>query len=156
VPLRVELMSDHPELVPVVSAWHFGEWGHEDPGGTPDSWAASLRERALRDRIPAVFVAFEGSLPIGSSALVSADMKTHPELSPWLINVFVLPEYRGTGVGGAVVDHACGFASGLGTEAVYLYTQGSGALYRRLGWSVLASESYGGAPVTVMSKRITA
>jgi NADH ubiquinone oxidoreductase, 20 Kd subunit len=48
----VTALSDFPEFVPVVAGWHFDEWGHDDPGGTPDSWAAALAQQADADQIP--------------------------------------------------------------------------------------------------------
>jgi predicted GNAT family N-acyltransferase len=49
--------------------------------------------------------------------------------------VAVLPQYRGTGVGAAIVGHLVGLAEAQGLAAVYLYAQSSAlGFYERLGF----------------------
>jgi predicted GNAT family N-acyltransferase len=49
--------------------------------------------------------------------------------------VAVLPQYRGTGVGAAIVGHLVGLAGTHGLAAVYLYAQSSAlGFYERLGF----------------------
>jgi predicted N-acetyltransferase YhbS len=147
--MRIEPLAEHAAFVPVVAAWHFGEWGHADPAGTVESWTAALAERTRRDGVPCTYVAVEGGVPVGSAALVDADMDTHPEMTPWLAGVYVVPEWRGRGVGTALVRRAAARAAELGLRHLYLYSTRPG-FYARLGWRALGTEPHEGEVVTLM------
>jgi GNAT superfamily N-acetyltransferase len=81
-------------------------------------------------------------------------MVTRPELSPWLSDLFVVPEHRRRGVGAVLVGRVVLEARVLRSRRLYLYTLGSGALYLRLGWSVMERtfyrELWGEQKVTIM------
>jgi GNAT superfamily N-acetyltransferase len=76
------------------------------------------------------------------------------ELSPWLSGVFVAPEHRGRDIGAGLVERVVQEARALGIARLYLYTPGSGALYLRLGWSVMERTFYrqlwGDQEITIM------
>ncbi len=69
-------------------------------------------------------------------------MLTRPELSPWLAGVFTPREHRRRGIGAALVERAVQEERALGVSRLHLYTPGTGALYRRLGWSVVERTFY--------------
>ena len=55
--------------------------------------------------------------------------------------VAVLPQYRGSGVGSAIVSHLVNLASGLGLTRVYLHAQTTAlGFYERLGFRVEGPE----------------
>jgi GNAT superfamily N-acetyltransferase len=76
------------------------------------------------------------------------------DLTPWLAGVFVAPEHRSHGIGAALVERVVQEARALGILRLYLYTSGSGALYLRLGWSVVERtfyrELWGEQEITIM------
>lgn len=150
MPLRIEPAADHPDLIPRLGRWHWQEWGHHDPGGSLESWTEALRARTCRDRVPATFIAFEDTRPVGSAALVEHDMDTRRDLGPWLAGVFVLPDCRGRGIASALCCHAAEAARGFGVTRLYLYTNGAERLYESLGWHPFGREPYEGRTVTLM------
>ena len=81
-------------------------------------------------------------------------MTTRLDLSPWLSGVFVAPEHRRRGIGAALVNRVVQEARVLGIPRLYLYTADSGALYFRLGWSVVERtfyrELWGDPEITIM------
>lgn len=84
---------------------------------------------ASRRSFPTTLIAFDNHRLLGSASLVEEDL---PEtellegvsLSPWLANVFVVPEARGRGVGRVLVEEAAKQADDLGIEILYLFTAG--------------------------------
>ena len=156
VPACIEFLADYPALVSQVAQWHFDEWGHEDPGGSVESWTSRLRERCNRDGIPAAFVALQGSAPVGSSLVVAQDLSSRTDLSPWLAGVFVVASHRRQGIGATLVRRSAEFAARAGASTLYLHTSGAEAFYQRLGWQTLSSERHDGATVTVMFQELTA
>lgn len=89
--VSIELLADHPDLVPVLARWHRDEWGQFVPGGSLEAWTRGLAGRAHRDRIPMTLVALVNGHPAGSSSLVQYDLHTRRDLTPWLAGVYVSP-----------------------------------------------------------------
>ena len=148
--MHIEPISDHPHLIDTIARWHWDEWGHADPEGSVESWAAGLRERTHRDRVPTTYVALDGAELLGSATLVDNDMSTRPDLWPWVAGVYVKPERRGQGVGSALVRHAVREAAGMGVKKLYLHTGTARAFYEKLGWRHIGDEYYEGQVVAVM------
>ncbi len=149
--MQIESIADHLDLIEVIAAWHFHEWGHADPTGSVKTWAEGLRQRTNRDRIPTTYVAMDGSELLGSVTLEDHDMSTHLELSPWLAGLYVKPTMRGQGIGTALTKHAVHSAVQMGVNRLYLYTESARGLYEKLGWLPLADDYYEGQTVTIMS-----
>ena len=152
--VTVEYLAEHREFIPTVAYWLHAEWGHLHPGETVEDRAARVERACGRLEIPTTFVALVGDQLLGSASLVEHDMTTRPELTPWLSGVFVAPEHRRRRVGAALVERVVEEARALDTQRLYLYTPGSGALYLRLGWSVVERtfyrELWGDTEVTIM------
>ena len=149
--MRIESVADHLDLIETIARWHWDEWGDTDPGGSLEAWTEGLRGFANRDRIPTIYLAFEGDELLGSVTLNDYDMSTHQELSPWVSGVYVKPAARGRGVGSALVRHAVAQASDRGVTRLYLYTRSAQGLYERLGWQAIEEDDYQARPVTIMA-----
>ncbi|HVB74742.1 MAG TPA: GNAT family N-acetyltransferase [Ktedonobacteraceae bacterium] len=148
--ILIESIANHLELVDLIAQWHFAEWGHLDPRGTLAGWTEGLRRRTNREQIPTTYVALEGNEPLGSVTLVEHDMRTHPDLSPWLAGVYVTSERRHQGIGSLLVRHAVHQAAQMGVTRLYLYTHSARAFYTKLGWRFLEEDVYEGQPVAIM------
>jgi N-acetylglutamate synthase-like GNAT family acetyltransferase len=152
--VTVEYLADHRELIPAVARWYHMEWGHLRPGETVEDRAARVEQACGHCEIPTVFVSLADDELLGAASLIEHDVSTRPDLSPWLAGVFVAPEKRRRGVGTALVKRVLQEARALRIPRLYLYTTGSGALYFKLGWSVvertLYRELWGDQEITIM------
>jgi GNAT superfamily N-acetyltransferase len=152
----VEALSDHPELVPVAAGWHWAEWGHTDPSGSLDSWAAALGRQADASEIPGTLIALVAGSPVAVVCLVGQDMPGYEPaagLGPWIKGLYVIPPERGHGHGQLLVRRCEAWARSLGHDALYLYTRrdsAAEALYKRLGWQTIHIGCYEDMDVTVM------
>ena len=65
--------------------------------------------------VPTVLVAIEDGVCLGSVNLLRSEMTIRPALTPWLAQLFVVPDRRrggaGTALAAAAIDHARGWAS---------------------------------------------
>ena len=147
--VRLAHLSDHLEVVPSLAQWLHGEWGHL-PGASLEKRVAQLEAQAQRGALPCAFVAFDDSELVGSASLVPNDMHSHPELTPWLAAVYVVPSARGRGIGSALSLRVAEETRALGYGQLYLFTPSQQRLYARLGWRELATESYNTRQVSVM------
>ena len=149
-PLQVAYLADHERFIPTLAYWHYAEWSYLRPGESLEMRTTRLRSCCGHQQIPTVFVALrEGDL-LGSAMLVTHDMDTMMQWTPWLAGVFVAPDYRREGIGAALVGHAVEVARSMSVRRLYLYTPSTKAFYSRLGWSPLERTSYLGVDVDVM------
>ncbi len=137
--LQIEQLAARPELLTTVATWIYNEWWTTVTGASIEHLVARMRDHLIHDQIPlTLFASWEGR-PVGTATLLDHDVGTEewPELSPWLAAVYVVPEFRHRGVGGALVNAAVATANTLGVPVLHLMTIGREEFYARLGWQVL-------------------
>ena len=153
--MKIDYLADHPDHLETLALWHHEEWHHLNPGDTVEQRQARMRAHLAKRQIPTTFVALVGDTLLGSACLLADDMHQHCALTPWLASVFVAPEHRSGGVGGALVGRVVEEARALGVETLYLYTPDRERFYARMGWSALERTEYMGVKVVIMSIRLT-
>ena len=136
--LRIEQLANRPELLPVVAAWIYNEWWQDVEDANPAKLTDLLRAHLVADQIPLTLVASLDSLAVGTASLLAHDVGTErwPQLSPWAAAVYVVPEYRRSGIGAALVNAVTAQAAALGAEVVYLLTTEREDFYSQLGWQI--------------------
>jgi len=120
-----------------------------------------LFSRTANESLPMGLVALINGKPVGTASLIPDDMeggrmsRSIHILTPWLADLFVIPEYRGKGIGSALINRIESEAGRLGYGMIYLYTEDCTSLYDSLGWVVREITRYADLDVTVMEKKIT-
>ena len=148
--LEILELSKTPQYLEQLAEWHQREWAHLNPGESLTNRINEMQLHLNSSFLPTTFVALDEKL-LGSAAIVSNDMETHPQLIPWLASVYVLPEHRHKGIGSGLVLHTMNQAKLEGIETVHLFTPDQKTFYQRLGWQTFAEEQYRGEHVTIMS-----
>jgi len=149
--MNIENLADYPGALPILAEWQHREWGHLRAGDTVEKRRARLEGYSNRERIPLTVVALDGSEVLGSASLVSHDMETRMELTPWLAGVFVGEQYRRRGIGAQLVRRIMGEAGKLDLRLLYLYTVHSEKFYAALGWTLLERTNYRQQKVVIMT-----
>jgi len=152
--MKIAYLADHPQYVPTVSKWITDEWGRESPGMTQESIEEKFRSYLNRNVIPLTLLAMVENQPVGTASLVFHDMQDRQELSPWLAAVYVLPEYRGKGIGSKLVKVIELLSASLDVEQLYLFTPDRESFYARMNWTVLERTSFREKDVVIMVKSI--
>ena len=152
--MNIDYLADHPHFIPELAALHFAEWNYLNPGQSLDAKKEYLRKNCGRNGVPIFLVAIEDDELIGSASLVAHDMDDRPDLTPWLADVFIKPEYRGRGVATSLIRRIETEAKTAGIARLYLYTPDAAGLYKRLGWSAVEACSYKGVDVVIMNKTL--
>ena len=115
----------------VASLIHHEFWT-EVAGASVQGMHDRLGQAASPDRVPLCLVALHEGQPIGVVNLVDNDDDDHTDWHPWLAGMVVAGEWRGQGVGSALVLALVGHARRLGFERLWFGTDGPG-FYERLG-----------------------
>lgn len=71
-------------------------------------------------------------------------------MNPWLGSFFVLPKWRGCGIGRLLYDQAVMYARKVGVERLYLMTRKAEEYFVKLGWKRMCEEKCYGGNVVVM------
>jgi propionyl-CoA synthetase len=150
--VRIVYLADVPACTGTLAAWHHAEWGGILPGWSREEALAELSTHTGRRGIPTTLVALDGETPVGSASLLGVDMPNVPDLTPWLASVFVAPEHRGRGIGGALVDRAVAETSALGIPNLYAFTTEAERYYTRRGWRVIQRLDYEGHPAVILQR----
>ncbi|MBF0680963.1 MAG: GNAT family N-acetyltransferase [Devosia sp.] len=98
---------------------------------------ADLAERMAREHMPLGIVAFVDGALAGTCALAAKSGGLVTERGPWLGGLVVAPEFRGQGVGAALLARTLVEARRLGHERVYALTATAQALFVREGWRLV-------------------
>lgn len=143
-------LNQVPQHLATLALWHHNEWSHLNPGNSLQKRQQLMQSELSDSVIPTTFVYLDGEALAGSASLLSNDMDTHPELSPWLASVYVHPKFRHKGVGTALVEQIQQFAFAQGYEQLYLFTEAQKSFYQGMGWKLLSQEDYRGNDVCIM------
>jgi GNAT superfamily N-acetyltransferase len=122
--IEIHYLADFPAHAPMLAQWHYDQWHELKAGDSPERRLALLHARANHRAVPTVFVAADGARLLGSATLAEHDMETRLELTPWMVDVFVAPEFRRRGIASALVKRLVREAAELGVAELYLYTTG--------------------------------
>jgi GNAT superfamily N-acetyltransferase len=153
--LKIVPLAEHPDSIPLVAAWGFGEWGHLNPGETLAEREAWMRRETLNsDCAPLTFVALDDEgRAIGTAALLFDDLEGDPR-NPWLASVYVPSERRGQGIATALVRTVEDAARRFGYRQLYLFTSTAPGLYAGLGWRALETRRHRGDEIQVMDRAL--
>jgi N-acetylglutamate synthase-like GNAT family acetyltransferase len=142
------------KVIETIAEWHHSEWSDLNPGGSVQKRIEKMQEYLTGHTVPKMFVCQDGDILLGSAAIVSNDMDTRMDLSPWLASVYVNAEYRKKGVGSDLVRHVTEYARSAGYRNLYLFTPDQEEFYQSLGWFSISKEIYREQSVTVMQIKL--
>ncbi len=152
--MKIAYLADHPEFLQELAQLHHAEWSYLHPGETIEDKKQYLKSNCGRGGVPSFIIGLEDAELIGSASLVEQDMDNRAELTPWLADVFVKPEYRGRGFATSLIRRIEDEARSAGIARLFLYTPDAAELYRRLGWTAVETCEYKGAAVVIMTRAI--
>ncbi|AKR57426.1 N-acetyltransferase [Youhaiella tibetensis] len=150
--VSIHSMADRPDWTRAVARWWHAQWG-EAMGYTPEGGIAAIESLNAPEGRQAALVALVDDVPAGSVFLTDRDLQTHRHLRPWLAGLYVLPEFRGQGVGEALMAAALDRAAYFGYDATYLYTAAPD-YYRKRNWQTLETVLIGEEPHAIMQFRL--
>ena len=152
--MKITDLIDEQAVVKTLAEWHHSEWSSLNPGGSVEKRIEKMQAYLAGHTVPKMFVCKEGGILLGSAAIVSNDMDTRTDLSPWLASVYVNAEYRRKGIGSKLVAHVVKYAHSAGFSDLYLFTPNREKFYQSLGWFTISKEIYREQPVTVMQIKL--
>ena len=100
-----------------------------------------LRANMTATPVPFALIAHDGAAFLGTASVIASDLAERPQLTPWVAAVWVEPDARQRGVGGALVNRATKDCFDLGFDRAYLCARPlRTTYYERLGWTSIEQE----------------
>jgi GNAT superfamily N-acetyltransferase len=102
--------------------------------------------------LPVGLIAWYDNELCGIAALKAHSLSPHTHLSPWAAAGFVLPPFRGRGIGSSLVRALTEVARGFSYSNMYGATATAMGLLERQGWPLMERHRYDGKAVSVDHK----
>lgn len=128
--LEIKHLGDCSEYVELVTNWMWKEWGNKE---NYKRYETIVKHSLKKDNLPQTFVAFMGEEPVGTVGLWRCDLMSRQDLYPWLASLYVIPQYRGKGIGTELQKFLIKYSKDLGYDEIFLYTD-LDDYYEKTGW----------------------
>jgi len=146
----IRYLSNDASEISTVAGWLYQEWGRLVEGRTLETACTKVKQSLNPDGIPMTLVCYLNGELIGTAGIDHSDMSSHPELTPWMVSVYVDPRYRRKGIATALCRRIIDEFIRLGIKTAYLFTPDQEKLYARLDWHTILREEYRGEQVAIM------
>lgn len=131
--IEIDHISDKQTHMMTVAKWMQEEWGTKD---NFDFFYSIVSHSLDRKALPQTFIALDGKRPVATIGIWRCDMVSRQDLSPWISALYVVPDYRGIGIGKMLQDHATAYSKQLGFSEIYLYSDIK-SYYEKSGWTLI-------------------
>lgn len=125
-------ISDRPELMLGLAEWFHSKWGIPTDAYL-DSMSSAIEKSGAYPEWYAVID--EGEIVAGAG-VIDNDFHPRKDLEPNVCALYVIPEHRGRGIAGELLEYISLDTSARGTDTLYLVTDHT-SFYERYGWKYL-------------------
>ncbi|MBN2038442.1 MAG: GNAT family N-acetyltransferase [Spirochaetes bacterium] len=148
---EIKPLKEFPHYASILAFWAYREW-YRNRSIDFNIIVRAYQDRINTDRLPVSWIALKNSMPVGMVSLKENDLWSRNDLNPWLTSLFILPEYRKSGIGKRLIKTVIDAAASLNYENLYLFTAGNNIklndYYLKIGWYYLEN-AYGNDNDTV-------
>jgi GNAT superfamily N-acetyltransferase len=135
--VQIQLLADHPHLIPQVGEIRWKEWGHAPEPEQLEWWVDVTGREAGRETLPITWVAINhDSLAVGAVGMGKFDIEERRDRSPWVLGMIVVPQYRGTGIGRKLMQALELWAGQQGYSQLWVATGEAARFYQKSGWTL--------------------
>ncbi len=150
--MQIFALQQYPDRIQELAEWHQVEWRASGRQVPIARRIQRLQSHLQTPGLPNTWLALEGDRLLGSVSLV--DYVFHADCIPsaWVANLFVVPRFRGRGLGQHLLAHAEAVARETGLQRLYLFTPDQRQFYARRNWQFLHQARVQGQWADVMTK----
>jgi GNAT superfamily N-acetyltransferase len=153
--LTIDYLINHEDKVELVANWLYEEWKDYNLQSSLERSIQKLKLNLNKHIIPTAFIAFENGEPVGLATIRKSD-GIREDLFPWLGSLYVTKEHRGKRIAQALIERVKEESADFGYSKLYLlaFRKNITNWYNRLGWELLATESFRGYEVAIMESEL--
>ncbi len=116
----IKLLKECPDYAPILGYWTYMEW-FRGRSIDFDIVVKAFKKRIDDSSLPISWVAIEDGVPAGMVSLKIDDLWSRKNLNPWLVSLYVAPEFRKHGIGSKLIESVISKTRELGLKNLYLY-----------------------------------
>lgn len=132
--LKLGMLGNNRSLLPTLAQWYCDGWPQRF---SPEEAKTRLESRTNLQDIPLTLVLFADDKPVGTASLVESWAGMPEGLSPWVSELYIVPEQRGEGSAELMAMAAARVAWSAGAERLYVAPGESVGLFEGAGWDKL-------------------
>lgn len=132
--IRIENLAACPGYADTVAGWIFHEFVEQHGEHGLDFVIERFRSRNA-DAPPMTLIALYGDKCAGAVSLFDNDLKTRPDLKPWLAGLYVDVPFRNRGIAVLLINALIEKTAGLGYSRILLRTEHAADYYSSRGWA---------------------
>ena len=142
---QIFFLKDKPELINTCSKYiysYFKDFYHQLGFYSSDQISNELINKYLNtSRLPLTIVAVSNDNNfLGCVTLEYEDMNIRSDLSPWISDLYVVPNYRNKGIGRYLIQFIIQIAKRLKIIKIYLWTEDKHIFFRNIGFKDIDKE----------------
>ena len=155
-------LADNPTAGAEPLAWSLALWGESNPWFSPSDWHAFYGKAATApydqwnlDGVDQeqIYIAQSAGEVVGAIALVDFDdVEEFRHLKPWVAAFIVGPDFRGRGIGSAMLEALEERARNFSIPKLYLWTEDQREFYAKRGYQLIEHRQYSEIAIDVMGK----
>ncbi|MGH8597020.1 MAG: GNAT family N-acetyltransferase [Gammaproteobacteria bacterium] len=150
--MEIAYLKQYPSFVTRLAQLQAAEWHHLYSDWDAATASAEFAVQHANGRLPTTLIAVREQALLGAVSVIEDDLPGWETLNPWLASLFVLPDFRGQGIGSRLVAAAERLCITQGVERAHLFTESRAQFFANLGWEPLAETVVLGFPAVVMFK----
>ncbi|MDY6968256.1 MAG: GNAT family N-acetyltransferase [Spirochaetota bacterium] len=140
---NIELLKNFPDYTPILAFWAFMEW-YRNRAISFNLIIQFYRNCENDNKLPICWVAVEDGIPVGMVTLKKNALWSRKDLNPWLVTLYILPEFRGRGIGVKLINTLIDKSLEMGYKRLYLFTDQNKnydlcSYYAKRGWRFLGN-----------------
>ena len=132
--VKVQNILLYPQHIETVAGWIYQEFGKDEPNRTLDYVINRLENRNL-NKLPLSLIALINNECVGVVSIFDNDLKTMPELTPWLAGLYVKTNYRCKGIADKLINGVLQVCKDLNYNTAFLRTEHASEYYKKHGWT---------------------
>lgn len=153
--MHIFTLEQRPECGDDIARLLHSEWSDLENWASVEQIGERLRQRNQPGRHSVTLVACAPDNHLMATAsIIEYELNDDPRRRYWLGEVFTALNWRGRGVGSALVKACIARAKAARLGELWLYTPDQQALYQRLGWYEVEQRDIAGERVSVMVLRL--
>lgn len=141
-------LAERPEAATLLARAYI-ELGFAHPADRTEEAVRARLLKGLGPGLPATLVGYDGGVLVGTVTVSEQSIDARPDLGPWLSGLFVMPDYRGRGLGMVLIRAAEAAARARGINRLYAGTSTAASLFVRAGWVEADRLEYHGEPMVL-------
>jgi GNAT superfamily N-acetyltransferase len=152
--VQIRYLVDHPEVLGELAAGFKAQWSSHFADQPLEAIKMSFVGCCRDQGLPLTVIALEDETFCGTATLRGDSEKIRPELGPWLSHLYVVPAWRGRGIGATLIRAIEAEAARHGFAELHAATARAARLFERMGWQPFDLVDYQGDRVAVLRKEL--